>query len=38
MPIFNIEEFLVKWIEDNPEIIIPDEVIDDKDDDSEEDE
>jgi hypothetical protein len=33
MPIFNVEEFLVKWNEDNPEILIPDEVIDDIDND-----
>jgi hypothetical protein len=33
MPIFNIEDFLVKWNEDNPEIIIPNEVIDDLDND-----
>ena len=41
MPVFNKEEHLTKWDEENPEIVIPPEVIDDKDNDwvlSEEDE
>ena len=33
MPVFNKEEFLTKWEEENPPITIPDEVIDDKDND-----
>lgn len=33
MPEFNREEFLVKWLEDNPPIEIPESIIDDKDND-----
>ena len=31
MPEFNKHEYLVKWLEENPEIVIPPVVIDDKD-------
>lgn len=33
MPVFNEEEFLEKWLEENPEPILPDEVVPDIDND-----
>ncbi len=33
LPVFHKEDFLFKWLEDNPEIEIPDPIIDDKDND-----
>ena len=33
MPEFNREEFLIKWDEDNPQIVIPEEIYDDYDND-----
>ena len=31
MPVFNTEEFLTKWEEENPAVVIPPEVVDDLD-------
>ena len=33
MPVFNSEEFLAKWVHENPPVEIPDEVIEDLDND-----
>lgn len=33
MPVFNQDEFLEKWVEDNPEHMLPEEVISDIDND-----
>jgi hypothetical protein len=33
MPVFDEEEFLSKWVEDNPPIFIPDEIEEEKDND-----
>jgi hypothetical protein len=33
MPVFNAEEFLQKWDEDNPEILVSDDIDDDMDND-----
>ncbi len=31
MPVFNLEEFLQKWDEDNPPLMVPDEILDEHD-------
>jgi hypothetical protein len=33
MPVFNKEEWEIQWLHDNPEIVIPDLVIEEKDND-----
>jgi hypothetical protein len=33
MPVFNLDEFLEKWVEDNPEPVLPEEIIPDIDND-----
>jgi hypothetical protein len=33
MPVFNMDDFLEKWVEDNPEPVLPDDVVPDVDND-----